>query len=210
MGEMNLLVARPQCPRCAYPLAGEGDPCPFCLGKKPFGRLAALATYQEPLRQLIHRYKYHGRWRLARPLTRLLLDKGHTQNILAEAEVIVPVPLFWRRRLARGFNQAELLARVVAAQHGLPLVRAVRRVRDTPMQTTLGSAVARARNMRGAFAARPTGELAGRRVVLVDDVLTTGATLRAVARALEVCEPASVDALVLAIADPRQRDFTTL
>lgn len=161
-GELEELADGPQCPRCAYPLAGEGDPCPFCLGKRPFGKVAALAIYKEPLRQLIHRFKYQGRWRLAQPLARHLLNKKHAQNILAQAEVIVPVPLFWRRRMARGFNQAELLARIVAREHHLPLVRAISRIRNTPHANNAGvgdrTSPEYARGISSSNYSRPGGE----------------------------------------------------
>jgi ComF family protein len=139
------------------------------------------------LREVIHGLKYEGRRTLAAPLGELMGTRG--AEVLRGAELAVPVPLHWRRQHARGFNQAEDLARHL----GLPVVRALRRVRPTPPQSGL-TAAGRRRNLRGAFAP-PRRHRVGRRehdpriagacVVIVDDVSTTGATLEECARVLK-------------------------
>ncbi len=127
----------------------------------------------------MHALKYDGRRSLARPLASLMRERG--VDMLDGAAAVVPVPLHQWRRLARGFNQADDLARHL----GPPVVAGLRRVRATPTQTGLTGG-ARRRNVRRAFAAtRAAARLRGQAVVLVDDVSTTGATLDACARALK-------------------------
>ena len=122
------------------------------------------------------------------------------RELLAGADVIVPVPLHWRRQWARRFNQSALLAEVVAKAADVPVsYRALKRAKATPQQVGLSQA-ARAQNVQGAFRVPPDGkaEVAGRRLILVDDVLTSGATMDACARALLRAGAAQVDALVFA------------
>jgi predicted amidophosphoribosyltransferase len=122
---------------------------------------------------------------------------------LAPCHLVVPVPLHWRRRLARGYNQAERIARPLARRLGLPCVGALRRRRPTPPQTALARRQRR-RSVADAFApvARHRGALAGRRVLLVDDVVTTGATLEAAARCLRRAGAAVVVAVAVARTPP--------
>ena len=210
--EFDELLSQSFCPVCAYPLLADGDPCPKCLGKagKVVQRVATLGIFKGPLRQLIHRLKYEHQWRLTGQLARHLLARPGAQSLLAEADILIPVPLFWRRRLARRFNQADLLARELAGPRRLPVLHTVWRHRETDVQALLRSVAARTRNVRRAFRATPDPRLTGKRILLVDDVMTTGATLRAVARALAFSQPAAVNALVLAIADPRNHDFSAV
>ena len=119
-------------------------------------------------------------------------------------DLIVPVPLHWRRRLSRGFNQSELLARAVARRYGLRPDNALRRKRSTSVQAGLSHA-GRRLNVAGAFVARRTADLEGRRVLLVDDVMTTGATLGSCAAALKRAGARYVAVLTLARVDRRIR-----
>lgn len=195
----------PACHRCAMPVAVEGAPCPWCVGKGryPYRRILRLGVFQEPLRKLIHQMKYNRRWPLAEILARRLLDRPEVREVLAEAERIVAVPLHWRRHFHRGYNQAEVIARQLARNSHARVVSAVQRIRDTESQTIHPSRAARAENVRGAFELTRAKAIAGRRVVVVDDVMTSGATLIEVGRALKAARPARLDALVLAIADAR-------
>lgn len=209
---LDALVADPACPRCAKPIAEPEAPCPWCLGRGifPFQRVIRLSEFTEPVKTLIHQMKYHGRWPLAEFLADRALDESRTTGLLHEIDCIVPVPLHFRRQFARHYNQSEVIARRLARKTNLAFVRALKRTRDTETQTRLASRQARQENVRGAFALSRPRAVAGKRVLLVDDVMTTGATLQAAARALRRAKPAAISALVLAVADPKRRDFQAI
>jgi ComF family protein len=197
----------PLCRVCGDPLpswrllSGASGCCPRCRRtKRAIDRARAVGPYEGALRTLLHAFKYDGRRSLARPLAALMARAG--AELLDGADCVVPVPLHWRRRRARGFNQALDLARHL----GPPVVVALRRLRATRPQTGLPAAQ-RHRNVAGAFAparrwwpfAPPRGSLVGgRSVVLVDDVWTTGATLEACARVLKHLGAREVRALTAA------------
>jgi ComF family protein len=201
------------CPKCAAPVAQPGAPCPWCLGKGlyPFANIARLAVYEPPLRELIHAMKYHGRWPLAESLAQRLVAHPPARALLDRADCLIPVPLHFRRHWHRGYNQADVLARRLAAYRRIPVLHPVRRIRDTPTQTDL-SQKARHENVKNAFRLKRfrTSSIAGKSLLLIDDVMTTGATLQAVARTLLPAKPASISVLVLSIADPRHRHFTRI
>ena len=141
-------------------------------------RTQARATFDGTMREVIHALKYNDRPDVARSLARLLEAPAHTVTA-GIAPVVVPVPLHVNRLEARGYDQAELLATHLARECGWPLLKAIMRTRDTPTQVGLGRAGRRA-NVVQAFSA--TSRLDGKSVLLVDDVMTTGATLTEVAR----------------------------
>lgn len=212
LASLEKLEQAPACPRCAFPLVLKGDPCPRCRGRG-FGRIrhiARLGVFDAPLRDLVHRMKYHRRWGLCADLADRLLARTDIRDLLVSADVVVPVPLHWRRSLSRGFNQAELLADHLTRHTNRYVVDALRRRRSTPTQTSQPSVSSRIRNVRDAFELHRPLTVAGRRVLLVDDVMTTGATLREAARALLPAGPACIDAIVLAVADPKGRDFAAI
>ena len=135
---------------------------------------------------------------LAPTMGRWMASAGRT--LLSDADALVPVPLHWRRQWARRFNQSALLAEVVAKAAAVPVsYHALKRVKATPQQVGLSQS-ARAQNVQGAFRVPADGkaEVAGRRLILIDDVLTSGATMDACARALLRAGAAQVDALVFA------------
>ncbi len=174
--------------------------CPICRENTVnFDFAFAFGSYEGPLRKLIQLFKYGKVESLASPLSALLLRAiPREQNF----DVIVAMPMHWRKRWERGFNQAELLARPVAKRYGLKLATNLRRKRYTPSQASLSEA-ARRQNVKGSFwVARPE-EIAGKRVLLIDDVFTTGATLRAATAALKPAGAARVAALTLARVDGR-------
>jgi ComF family protein len=200
-------IPPPLCVVCgdALPTWRALDPaacqCPRCRRQPPVVAYArAAGAYEGVLRQVIHGLKYEGRRTLAATLGEMMRARG--AEVLRDADVAVPVPLHWRRQHARGFNQAEDLARRL----GLPVVRALSRVRATSPQSGL-SAADRRRNLRGAFAPPRRGwrrrrqhdpAIRGACVVIVDDVSTTGATLEACATLLREGGAREVRALTAA------------
>jgi ComF family protein len=164
-----------------------------------FDRAFSFGFYEGSLRSLIHLFKYSGMKPLARRLGEHLcraLEDG------ASFDVVVPVPLHWRKGWRRGFNQAELLAREVARRRGTSVLRALRRKRPTATQAGLTSA-GRRRNVAGAFLLRSGADVRGKRILLVDDVMTTGATANACANALKRGGAKSVSLATLARVDRR-------
>jgi ComF family protein len=170
---------------CGLPLASGLTACGRCRrGRQPFSSCASLGPYDGTLRIALHELKYRGRRRAAGRLAEALLEDEAVRALAASAEVLVPVPLHPRRLRERGFNQSALLASEIGKRTGRSTCpdALVRRL-DTRPQTGL-TAAARRRNVRDAFVVRRRAPVAGRRVALVDDVLTTGATAYACARRL--------------------------
>jgi ComF family protein len=171
-------------------------------GLRGFDAAYCYGSYEGTLRELIHLYKYGGIRTLWQPLAGLLaaalpLDESF--------DAVTPVPLHWRRRWQRGFNQSELLAREIARRRGVPVVAALRRVRPTRTQAALSN-TERRRNVAAAFGCRRGAQtLPGRRVLLIDDVMTTGSTAAACARALKQAGAAKVVLLTLARVDRRMQ-----
>jgi len=188
-------IPPPFCAVCSDPLLSwrqSSERCADCRLKRP--HIAAGRTvgkYDGPLRSILQAFKYDRRRSLAVPLGRLMQLRGAA--VLADADCVVPVPLHWRRRWRRGFNQALDLAR----QLGKPVRCVLRRRRNTRTQTDL-PAEARLRNVRDAFVATRRTRVSGLRIVLVDDVSTTGATLEACARVLVAAGAAEVRTLTTA------------
>jgi ComF family protein len=184
----------PGCTRCALP--GAAPACAACLSDPPaFEEVRAAALFGGPLADAVHALKYRDRPALSRPLGAWLARRIALPPGLA----VVAVPLSRRRRIERGYDQAALLARRLARAAGLPLLPgALRRLRDTPPQVGRSRAE-RKGNVARAFAAGPA--VRGRDVALVDDVVTTGATADACARALREAGAGRVIAVALARAE---------
>jgi ComF family protein len=157
-------------------------------------RVRAVAPLTGWLHQAIVSFKYEGEWARAEHLGTLLAS-AFDDLALSTVDGIVPVPLHPNRERERGFNQAAMLAERVGVLVGRPVVMELQRVRDTPHQVGL-SAGERSSNVEGAFVA--TGDVTGRNLVLIDDVLTTGATINAAAKSLATAGAAQVSAVVLA------------
>src|SRR5688500_7833949 len=207
--ELCKLESAPACRSCAKPLGEHGAPCPWCLGDgmPHYEWVLRLGVFSDPLKHLVHQMKYHGRWPLAEVLADRLADQERVKGLLSETQVMVPVPLHRLRQVVRGYNQAEVVAKRLASRCGIPIARPVVRLRNTDSQTNMTSVAQREDNVRDAFALADPRGIGGKHVVVVDDVMTTGATLRAFARALAPAKPASLCAIVVAVADPTGRDF---
>jgi ComF family protein len=189
----------PWCARCGRPAPGPAGASPVCgpCRETPpawdWARAAGL--YAGPLREALHAFKFGGRRALAGPLAELVLEQCGP-DLPATVDALVPVPLARRRESERGFNQAGLIAERLARRLGRPVrPRWLRRVRPTTPQTDLGAEARRA-NVRDAFVASP--RVAGRALVLIDDVYTTGATAGECARTLKAAGARAVGVLTVA------------
>ncbi len=191
--------APPWCANCGLPFpypAGEGAVCADCArARASWNRARAVLRYDKHSRPLVLALKY-DRTEVARALGSWMRRAGG--EVLDGADLLVPVPLHWTRLLSRRYNQAGLLAHAIHAAGGPPVAPDwLIRHRRTPSQGRLGP-LARARNVRGAFALRSGREVRGKRLVIIDDVLTTGATVEECARVLRREGAAFVGVLTLA------------
>ena len=189
----------PRCPVCWQPQR-QGDACGRCReGRPAFQGARSPYLYQGVAREAVHALKYNYLSALAQPMAQLMARYVEEEAI--EADLLVAVPLYGRRQRLRGYNQSALLARELSRLCGLPLAgRGLARRRNTPPQARSADAEARKRNVTDAFIADRRW-VEGKRVLLIDDVMTTGATLDACARALRQAGAASVWALTFARED---------
>jgi ComF family protein len=206
------VVLPPQCLGCGVVVDSLGSLCPACwrglvlpgppqcarCGLPLFERARAALSYDDASRRLILAFKHGDRTDAAAAYGRWLVRAG--AELIADADLVAPVPLHWTRLFARRYNQAALLAHAVGRFGGISVVPDLLiRTRRTPSQGRL-SPSQRRRNLRGAFRVRPAAVagIAGRRVLLIDDVFTTGATVSACARTLLRAGAGAVDVLTLA------------
>lgn len=192
------------CPRCAMPVGPSSyldGGCFECRGRSlGFDAALALGPYQGPIRAACLGMKQRqGAW-MAPWLADLVIERHVGRLREDERTRVVPIPLHWRRHWSRGHNQAEALARRIANRLGLSLVHALRRIVPTPALANVGRQ-RRAEWMRNAFRGRLERSIRGRPVLLVDDILTTGATCGAAARALKAAGATRVTAVVVARAE---------
>jgi len=196
-------IAPPYCQRCGTPLHSESVidtlTCAACFARPPrYGRARAVFCYDDASRKIILGFKHADRTQAAPAFAAWMARAG--AQLIAEADIIAPVPLHYRRLLYRRYNQAALLALGIAKHVDKPvIVDALKRLRATPSQAGLG-ARDRRRNVARAIAVNPRrrAALKTKRVLLIDDVLTTGATVETCVRALKAAGAASVDVLTLA------------
>jgi ComF family protein len=185
------------------------DPCPHCNGKgiDPIEQVVRLGVFHEPLKTLVHRMKYRHGWPIAEVLAERVMVHPPVKALLADSDCLVPLPLHPRRQWERGYNQAEVIARRLSWRTRLPVRSPLVRVRNSPSQTTLHAQAKRWENVRDVFRLIDAAAVGGRRVVLVDDVMTSGSTLRAAALALAAAKPAGISVLTIAVADPKGRAY---
>jgi competence protein ComFC len=197
----------PACPLCAFPM-GVGAACPNCLGEgaHPFARIVALGPFCDPLKKLIHRMKYSRRWSLAEILADRLAQEERVKTLLRETDVLIPIPLHWKKQISRGYNQSDLIANRLS-KFGPKSFRVLARIPNTSTQTAVHSRAKRIENLRNAFDLASRHKVENKRVVIVDDVTTSMATLRSAARIIQTGNPISISALVLATGDAKRSDF---
>jgi ComF family protein len=194
-------AAPPRCPTC-WSIPGSRGACRTCATVLVHSLAGVRARYrlEDGARRLVHALKYDGLSALAAPMGALLAPTLADWAIAPD--LVAPVPLHPGRERRRGFNQAALLARALAERAGLPVeARLLRRTRATAAQVRSGGVEARRANVANAFAVTDAGRARGRTVLLVDDVCTTGATLRACADALRAAGARSVYGLTFAHED---------
>jgi len=195
------LCASPLCPICGAPYADQtaaDHPCETCLlSPPPFTAARSVAAYTGILQDMIHRCKYGHDSSLGEFLGKMMADFPYPSFDLNDYTVVMPVPLHTKRLRERGFNQSLLLARAIAKRHKkkldyLSLSRSV----HTPPQTTFGRQE-REQNVKGAFRVRESARLEGEKIILIDDVYTTGSTARECARTLKWAGAVAVAVLTL-------------
>ena len=199
-GHLDPVAGEALCPTCRRDLPLPGEPlcagcgiaavapaarfCPSCRGRFAMDAVVFAAPYAGTAKELVHRFKYKADFAAGHFLAHALADRVDAA-LPGGVDLLVPVPLHRRRLADRGFNQAALLAREIARRLGLPVAVAALR-RGTHTRTLAGlHPEERSRELREAFAVRRAGQVAGRRVLLVDDVLTTGATAEGCCRVLK-------------------------
>ena len=194
------LIFPPRCEVCGK--SGPSALCPECFSGikflKPQYGIHCAALYDGAVRTALHRFKFQKRKNLAEPLGILLVNYlGQAAALkMKELDSIVPVPLHRRRQRQRGFNQIELLARVIARYYELPVVASLERVKDTRPQFGLQKE-ARLLNLRGAFRVSRPQDVHDKRLLLLDDVYTTGATVAECAKALSGAGARRIEVLTL-------------
>jgi len=196
------VIHSPLCPRCGIPFPatdGEDHLCGDCLTtERPYAVARAVGLYEETLLTAIHLFKYRGRIGIGKILGKIMADFAGGQWDMTIFSLIIPVPLHRKRLRERGFNQSVILAREIAKRFSLPLdFMTLRRELLTVPQVGLGREE-RSANVRKAFAVRNPERVAGRRILLVDDVTTTGSTLTECASVLMQAKAEAVAILTLA------------
>ena len=178
-----------RCSKCGLKL-GPGitcssKGCPECKTTNlRFEKSFFISDNTEPVRTLIHQFKYKKHLCLATPLGSLLIDLLH-QKAIGEIDVVVPVPLHWKKKRERGFNQSELMAKKICKRFTIPIsINNLHRARNTLSQTQL-SRIQRQKNVKGAFKVKNPEKFYQKNILLVDDILTTGMTASECAKSLE-------------------------
>jgi ComF family protein len=172
-----------------------------------FDTVVRMAVFEDPIRMLVHRLKFYHGWSIGELLAQRAMRLPRVQHVLAHADVLVPVPLHPWRHVTRGFNQADVFATRLARLTGHRVRHPVIRVRHTAAQSLQTSKAARLKNLRNAFALVSPRSIRGQRLVLVDDVMTTGSTLKSFANVLRAASPKSMSVLTIAMGDAKGYAF---
>ncbi len=195
-------IQAPRCEKCSSPFPGaitEQFTCANC-GERDLHFDCAIACYVSsgPVRDFVHGFKYFGQTHLRHTLAAWLAETLDDPRMTAQPfDALVPVPLHHVRQREREFNQAEVLARLIAPRAQRPVWNALKRIRKTPTQTRLDRSE-RMENLRGAFKVRRPAQVKGKHLVLVDDVFTTGSTVEECSRVLRKAGAASVRVITIA------------
>jgi ComF family protein len=195
-------IRSPVCTQCGVPFAGEDQKdhlCGDCLTEIPiFSAARAVGHYETTLLNSIHRFKYQGNFGAGRLLGKLMATYEYPAFHIGDFSLIIPVPLHLKRLRERGFNQSLILARAVSEKHERPIdFMTLKRQTRTEPQVNLGRSEREA-NVKGAFQVRDAGGILGERIILVDDVFTTGSTVKECARVLMEAGANEVAILTLA------------
>ncbi len=175
-------IRNPLCKRCGRPIK-KGGLCRYCKGGSMVEHGRAWSIYMPPVDKIVHYFKYRRQTSLARLIGLGMSNVIKADNILNKADYIIPVPLFWFKRLKRGYNQARLLTEIISSECHIQSINALSRIKNTRSQTRLDPEL-RKRNVRNAFVLKDR-RIENKNVLLVDDVLTTGATINECARVLK-------------------------
>lgn len=201
-------IGNEHCIRCGTTLGphtvSTTEGCMTCKGRNlPFSTLTSVTYYEGAMKTLIHKFKYSGQKFLCNPMNTMVLEQEKVKELVLNIDVIVPVPLHWIKKMRRGFNQAELLARGIQQYSSKPVsVNNLYRAKNTASQTRL-SKTQRLVNIRNAFRVHDPKSFQGKRILLVDDVLTTGVTASECSKILRQSGARSVHLLILATAKDR-------
>jgi len=193
-GEMEV------CPDCGRPCSLSAFGCGRCESEFCLSRVRALGGFHEPFNNLVHALKYREKTKLALTIGPALAALVEQDEALESADALCPIPLHPARLRERGYNQSALLALVVSGVAGIPTEDLLVRVKNTSTQTGKADDSERARNLEGAFALAKGARVRGRRIVLVDDVMTSGATLHEAGLALKRAGATEILGLVVAAA----------
>ena len=187
-----------QCRGCGRILPDTNAYCFDCLKTRPVLLIRSYAQFNDAIRPLVHKFKYGRQPHLARILARFLHIAFQNDDCFAGVDIVVPVPCHWTRRFSRGYDHVQMLAREFSAASGLPLYSGLLyKNKRTPPQASL-SRERRLKNLADAFVAPKTVQVSGKKILLIDDVCTTGATMAACARALLKAGADSVAGLAVA------------
>lgn len=188
---------KPLCPGCGGVLDSALAVCTLCLNEteRPWIKAYSIMEYRDSAKTLIGKLKYGNSPEIARPLGDLAAEKIINSQI--RADMLIPIPLHFSRELARGYNQTDLIAQIAGKKSGLPVVNALKRIHKRSNQAKRNRAD-RHRQLAGIFALRNNVSLQGKHILLLDDVITTGATLHAAAKVLLKTHPASLSVITIA------------